>query len=406
MIQTVQAFGQKAAFKLRARLNPGGFLAPVENFFRRRGAPRGRALLVYRALPFHLSPSHPAFNFHQSMIQSHLIAEALDQLGFLVDIVDHSKPLDPPHESYDIVICHNSEADPALPQFTRAHKIYLASGTEHKTHNSRQKLRLADFESRMGRYPIELIWDPEDMRWPASADAIFCFGNQAVARTWRERFHCPVLPFQNTALKQIPGISINCQSGAKHFLFLGSRQQLAKGLDLLLEAFAENPGLHLHVCGHHLKDKGFCEAYHDHLFRRENIHSYGWVDVTSRRFLKLASQCAFTISATCAEGSPGSITNAMKLGLIPILSPEAGIDGGNGVILFDDISIVGIESMIRNCAKQDPSRLRELSAEAVQRANRDFTEAAFKQRWIEMITGVLEKSPARSDHRIQHEADH
>jgi hypothetical protein len=96
----------------------------------------------------------------------------------------------------------------------------------------------------------------------------------------------------------------------------------------------------------------------------------------------------------------------MKLGLIPILSPEAGIDGGNGVILFDDISIVGIESMIRNCAKQDPSRLRELSAEAVQRANRDFTEAAFKQRWIEMITGVLEKSPARSDHRIQHEADH
>jgi glycosyltransferase involved in cell wall biosynthesis len=394
MIKEAKIFGQKVVFKLRTKLDPGGFLGPVEDCFQRGAAGRGNALLVYRALPFHLAPSHPAFNFHQSMIQSRLIAEALDHLGFRVDVVDHSKPAAPPRASYDLVVCHDSEADPDLPQFAGARKVYLASGTEHRTHNSRQKLRLEEFESRMGRHDIELIWDSEDMRWTEKADAIFCFGNDAVAATWRARFGCPVRPFQNTALKQLSNLPRQSPSGARHFLFLGSRQQLAKGLDLLLEAFGESPELHLHVCGHHLKDRGFRKAYHELLFQRENIHSHGWVDVTSRRFLKIAAQCAFTISATCAEGSPGSITNAMRLGMIPLLPVEAGLDEGNGVVLLHDLSIAGIKSTIGHWAAESPETLRRLSDEACQRAEREFTEAAFKQRWIEMLAGLLDESPA------------
>jgi hypothetical protein len=394
LIKTARLFGQKLLFQLQIRYNSKRFLKPVENFYQRTGPGRGNALLIYRAMPFHLPPSHPSFNFHQSMIQSRLIASALDQLGYRVDIIDHTGDMMAPLTSYDVVVCHKSDADPETPTFANAIKIYLASGTEHKTHNVRQQQRLEDFRKRMGELEVELTWDKEDMPWAGKADAIFCFGNEQVAATWRKRFGGNVLPFQNTAIHQLPELRRQWTEESKHFLFLGSRQQLAKGLDLLLEAFAGCPELHLHVCGHYLKDVGFCKAYDKLLFNTENIHTHGWVDVTSPSFLELASKCAFTISATCAEGSPGSITNAMKLGMIPILPKEAGVDGGEGVILMENLSIEGISIMIAECSAKQPEELRHLSGLSTLRAERDFTESAFEARWIQMLQEVIPAPPA------------
>lgn len=398
MIAEVRNHGKKIIFQLKVLLNSDQFFKPVEDFFNRGDAGRCDALLIYRTMPFHLEPSHPVFNFHQSMVQSLLIAEVLDQMGFRVDVIDHSRPVTTPRNSYDMVICHKSDADPHLPQFANSRKIYLASGTEHRTHNSRQRKRLEDFELRRGKHNVELVWDTEDMPWVEHSDRILCFGNEAVAGTWRSRFNCPVLPFQNTAVEQLTTQPRQWREAASHFLFLGSRQQLAKGLDLLLEAFADCPDLHLHVCGHYLKDPEFCKVYRDLLFNRKNIHSYGWVDITSRKFLKIAYRCGFTISASCAEGSPGSITNAMKLGMIPILSPEAGVDEGEGVIILNDISIAGIKCMIKQYSSESPRELQNLSDQASLRANRDFTEEAFKSRWFEMLTDALSNPPKSAGH--------
>lgn len=389
LVKNAQLFGQKLLFQLQLRYNAKRFLKPVENFFRRAESERANALLIYRAMPFHLPPSHPSFNFHQSMIQARLIASALDQLGYRVDIIDHTGDMKTPRSSYEVVVCHKSDADPENPMFANAIKIYLASGTEHATHNVRQQQRLEDFRKRMGDLDVELTWDNEDMPWAEKADAIFCFGNEQVAATWRNRFGGSVLPFENTAIHQLPKLRRQWIEESKHYLFLGSRQQLAKGLDLLLEAFARCPGHHLHVCGHYLKEVGFCKAYDKLLFNTENIHSHGWVDVTSPSFLEVASKCAFTISATCAEGSPGSITNAMKLGMIPILPKEAGVDGGEGVIIMEDLSIEGIQAMIEECSEKEPGELQLLSEQATLRADRDFTESAFEARWIQMLRQVI-----------------
>lgn len=389
MFKGAKETGRKILFKLQSGLQPERFLKPVVDYFGRTRPLRGKALLIYRTLPFHLAPDHPVFNFHQSMIQSRLIGGALDRLGFSLDVVDYSRSKVPRDCLYDIVVCHNGEEDPSAAQYKDALKIYLASGTEHRAHNDRQKLRLEAFETRMGHHNIELQWDTENMPWTEQSDAIFCFGNEKVADSWRERFRCPVYPFQNTALKQLNDIQRSWRSPSNHFLFLGSRQQLAKGLDLLLEAFADGGDLHLHVCGHYLRDRGFCRAYAKQLFHTPNIHSHGWVDVTSRRFMKIAAQCSFTISATCAEGSPGSITNAMRLGMIPIVSPEAGLDAGSGVIILNDLSIGGIRSMVRDCAWRSAEELAGLSHAAVQRAKVDFTEAAFGERWFQMLSTVL-----------------
>jgi glycosyltransferase involved in cell wall biosynthesis len=390
MMKTAIDLARKALFFFQTKMRPGRYLEPVVDYYGRGKNNRGNALLIYRTMPFHLEASHPAFNFHQSMIQSILIAKALDNKGFKVDITDHSRTEPPPAGSYDLVISHNCSEIPSKSPYKDARKIYLASGTEHRTHNLRQKQRIQAFEGRRGKHDVELVWDGEEMPWTDSADAIFCFGNERIADTWRSRFSCPVLPFQNTAIRELRPLKRNWADARNHFLFLGSRQQLAKGLDILLETFARMPELHLHVCGHFRRDKVFCEIYKKELFYTSNIHAYGWVNVTGTKFKSLASRCGFTISATCAEGSPGSITNAMMMGMIPILPSEAGIDEGNGVLPFDNVLGPDLDTVLRNYASLSEIELEKTSNLAVSRAKAEFTDESFLRCWEGMISKIVE----------------
>jgi hypothetical protein len=78
--------------------------------------------------------------------------------------------------------------------------------------------------------------------------------------------------------------------------------------------------------------------------------------------------------------------------MIPILPREAGVDGGEGVVLMEDLSIEGIGAMIEECSNKEPEELRRLSQQATQRAERDFTESAFEARWIQMLREVIPAS--------------
>lgn len=391
MLETLKKHFFRTLYALQMKFQAEKFSSPVTDYFKKEESFSRRAILLYRTMPFHLGTDHPVYNYHQSMIQSKLIAEALDHLGYIVDVANFHTPLEP-SVPYDLVISHNGAEDHHKRAYRNAKKIYLATGTEHRTHNQRQQSRLNAFEARLGRHNVALQWDEENMPWVENADAIFCFGNEAVAETWRRRFGDPVLPFENTSLKTLPDLGRQWNEEKKHFLFLGSAQQLAKGLDLLLEAFGQCPDLHLHVCGHFLKDPVFCEAYRKLLFETSNIHSHGWVDVTNQKFYKLAASCAFTISASCAEGSPGSITNCMRLGLIPLLSREAGVTEGNGVKILTDLSVPGIVASIRSHSTTGSDQLEQMSVSATRRALSDFSETAFKTRWIEMLSSVIPKS--------------
>ena len=389
MIQFTQTIAQKLFFSVAWKVAPDRFLRPVHNFFDRPNTLGRRALLVYKTIPFRLKRNHAFFRYHQNMSQSLLIAQVLDQLGFVVDVVDYTRSFSAPSERYNVVISHDCTLDPTAEQWRDAKRIYLASGTEHILHNERQQQRLEAFVKRRGNYDIELYWDEKEMRWTEAAHAIFCFGNESIADTWRNRFQCPVFPFANTAL---PGLECPVRDwvlARKHFLFLGSRQQLAKGLDVLLEAFDASPDLHLHVCGHYLTDRAFCHVYYNQLFCRPNIHSHGWVDLASRKARRLAQHCGFTITATCAEGSPGSLTNAMRCGLIPLLSDYAGIDPEPDAPSLGKASVYEITQGIVAASNYDSKRLKKLSCSVVTRAKENFSEESFVSAWIRMLTYTL-----------------
>ena len=64
-----------------------------------------------------------------------------------------------------------------------------------------------------------------------------------------------------------------------------------KGLDLVLEAFAGMPEYHLTVCGPVASEKDFERGYNQELYHTPNIHTFGWIDVDSPKFINLAAQC-------------------------------------------------------------------------------------------------------------------
>ena len=71
------------------------------------------------------------------------------------------------------------------------------------------------------------------------------------------------------------------------FLWIGSQGLVHKGLDLVLEAFARMPDLHLTVCGPIREEPAFEAAFRRELYATPNIETLGWVDIASPAFADL-----------------------------------------------------------------------------------------------------------------------
>jgi len=99
-----------------------------------------------------------------------------------------------------------------------------------------------------------------------------------------------------------------------------------KGLDVLLEAVAADPGLSLDVCGDVGGEPDFARAYRGELHESPNIRVHGFVDVTGPGFGALQAACGAMVLPSCAEGQAGTVTVAMAFGLPCLVSRACGFD--------------------------------------------------------------------------------
>ena len=352
-----------------------------------------RALLLYKTFPVRLSRFFSAVSSHQNTGQSQLIAQMLGAWGYIVDVMDVGRSSFELHHTYDLVLSHRvGMSDLEAASHSDTIKIYLATGMDHVMHNQNLKRRLLQFKTRHpGHELVQLIWDEESMPFLDQADAIAAFGNDVTALSWQNHFKGPIYPFNNYGLPSLTFQSKSWETARRHFLFFGSGQQLGKGLDLLLDVFARNPSLHLYVCGRYERESDFCEAYHRELFHTPNIHPCGWVPVDSPRFNKLIRTCAFGVLPSCSEGQPGSITNLMYAGVVPLLTREAGISVGDFGFLFANDSVDEIEKMVLNLSTALPEEVERCAIRTRQVAQRDYSREAFVARWRFILDDIHRK---------------
>jgi len=99
----------------------------------------------------------------------------------------------------------------------------------------------------------------------------------------------------------------------KRFIWFGGSDLAHKGLDLVLDAFAEMPEYDLAVCGPIQGEKEFERAHYQELYHTPNIHTIGWVDVSSPNFMKIMHNCIGLVYPSCSEGQCGSVVTCMQV---------------------------------------------------------------------------------------------
>jgi glycosyltransferase involved in cell wall biosynthesis len=173
------------------------------------------------------------------------------------------------------------------------------------------------------------------------------------------------------------------------FLWFGSEGFVHKGLDLVLEAFAELPDHELTVCGPIRGDRDFERAYYRELYNTPNIHTMGWVQVTSPEFQALVRNCIGLVFPSCSEGQSGGVVTCLHAGLVPIVSYESGVDVDPWGVVLRDCSAESIRQAVRAVSSLPASELKTRTRLAWDYARANHTKEKFAEAYAAAISAIV-----------------
>jgi len=359
---------------------------PVLRNVNRAAEAKRSALLVYLVEPFVIRKDDRRFLEHQNLRQCLQIASALGEAGYIVDVADIDDPKFFPERRHDLVLSHRADLPDPKGMMNESIRVYLATGKNHVVHNRNVRARYEALALRRGSVLAPLSLNSEDLPFVRHAHAIVGFGNRESVATWTGMADVPLYPFNNYGYASTRS-TVEPKDFARagsHFLFFASRDQVAKGLDLLLEIFARHSALHLYVCSAFKRERAFVDCYRKELFQRPNIHAVGLVPVNSERFYDLTRRCAYVIHPSCSDATPGSVVQCMHTGLIPVVTKECGMDlEGVGTVLPDDRASTIEEAILRG-ASREKSWLEDQARKTRQLATEKYSEESFIRRWREI----------------------
>jgi glycosyltransferase involved in cell wall biosynthesis len=353
-----------------------------------------RALVSYITWPL-LYPERAKGSFSNPGIARTMV-EVLNELGYIVDLIDYDDTSFAPSRPYDLFIGHggvNFEPIARSDELRSAAVIYFSTGTYWKVGNESEQTRLDALQRRRNvSLPPERRIEHSEEWANRRADAIVCLGGREVRRTYQD---FPAVFNLDNAAYTDPNFDLstkNFELGRRAFLFFAGPGNVHKGLDLLLESFS---GIEeeLYICQEIGKE--FRRVY-----RRElalpNVHEEGFVSVGSPRFRELISKCNSVIFPSSGEGSPGSVIECMHRGLIPIVSKESNLEIDQVGFILQNSSVAEIRTAVKHVANESPD-WHESACRAVQaHAQKFFTEEVFHTNLKEAILKSLEKADRRT----------
>jgi glycosyltransferase involved in cell wall biosynthesis len=352
---------------------------------------RKRALLLYLSRPFYTKEKALKKVHHSNLQQVLKIADAFVTLGYIVDVVDWLDNSFKPQKNYDVFfgMHHGYERISQLLPST-CKKVYYATGAYWQFENAAEEKRLKDLKKRRGcdlKVPPRLAPNT----WVEKVDAVVVMGNEFTAGTYNGKNqhiyridNTPLVPFEvNLNEKDFAASRTN-------FLAFPSTGLLHKGLDLLLESFADMKDLDLWVCGplHASTEAEFIKEYSKELFNTSNIHPIGWTDIYTASFRNIVSRCGFIIFPSCAEGIATGVLTCMRCGLIPVVSKETGIDTGDFGVTLKTCGIDEIKTTITALSQISETEMKQRAERAISVAKTIFSLSFFGRKMEEILAHI------------------
>jgi hypothetical protein len=297
-----------------------------------------RALLYYKTDAF-TNPGLAKDYTHTNYWESVEIANILNEMGYIVDVIDRTATRFNLEDKYSLFIGigvgDSGQHYPDIAkQIPSAFKILYALGPEPEQSNYWVESRYVSYVFRHGvglgkmRRTIGHVDMTEVMK---HTDAILTCANNYIQQTYA-KFNKPI---QRVYLSTHPDLKPTHFGSQKAFLYFGGNGNIVKGLDLAIEAITDT-NLELFICA------PFEKEYQPKL--PPNIHLIGFIPVGSPKFNEIVSKCGYVILPSSSEGCATSVTTCMRKGLIPVVTKETGIDIGDFGYLIETCII----DVIRN----------------------------------------------------------
>lgn len=288
---------------------------------------------------------------HTNKTECFIIAEILDELGYIVDVVNYNDQSADISNSYQLIIGFGEPIERILFK-TENRNFRLILYRNGADHNFSDELALAR-TSKIFKERGLLLLDSTRIYptpWKAQhffADAIVHLGNEFVSDTYR-KYSTKVISLDLFYFNiDMPSCEKKPFNEIKYnFLWFGSAGAVHKGLDLLVDFFYRNPELNLFIAGLSAREQNFLNAFSREM-TAENITNLGFVKLDSPEFTELVSNCGAIITPSLSEGGAGATLNAIANGhFFPIVSENTGLDFQHEEIRINNLSIEGIKQAI------------------------------------------------------------
>lgn len=375
------------------RNKPGGY-GQVMNYGAGVEGRDKRILMIYLTRPFYLGEDDPRVKDHQHTWQILEIAKIFNQLGYVVDAVNHSDSKLVPSVKYDVIF----GVHPGFDRIARlvgpeTLKIYYAVEMPWQFQNEAVRCRHRELAERRGlKLKHKRIVPKHDSL--ALADYVIYMGNDVTLSQYGKytdtsnfrRIH-------NTISNRcLPDLSEkDFERSRKRFLFWGSSGLVLRGLDRVLEAFAELPECELYICGSLWAELRFCFGYRRELFGLPNVHTVGWVNIGSELFRRIFARCGYMIYPSGSEGCSGCVLTAMGYGLIPIISKNCAISTKEFGVTLKDCEVSTIRDTVREAANLSADECRRLAQKTLDEVTKEYTRENFVQKMAEAIKAFIKK---------------
>lgn len=301
-------------------------IEPPEGTYR-----RGRVLFSYLPDAVFLGPKHLIMEGHSNYWESREIAHIFARHGFSVDAVAwNNLTFYPRREDYTVLFDIAINLQRWTPLFPESVKKLMHITGSYWYYSFQAEMARIDAlrERRSVLYaPKRIVLYPELHELSISqADACTLIGNQHTLGTFPAKYHSKIRTVTVSATPVLrPKRADNYVPLERGFLWFFGSGAVHKGLDLVLEVFARNPHLTLHVVGSVFSEPDFVRIYRKELLETNNIHYHGFLPARSSAFADILDQCFCFVAPSCSEGISPAVATCLQAGLLPIISQDVGV---------------------------------------------------------------------------------
>ena len=350
----------------------------------------GNVLLCYSNQAFFLKRGQPFPKDHTNRWESWQIAKTFLDLGYCVDVIDENNDRFVPTRNYSLFVGNRTNFERiAILLNIDTIKILHIDTAHWLFHNMAECRRLEALRQRRG-----MILLPQRNMKPnmaiEHADYGTVLGNEFTINTYKYA-NKPLLRIPISTPATYPWQHDKDFDGCrKSFLWFGSHGFIHKGLDLVLEAFAQMPDYNLTVCGPVQAEKGFQSVYHKELYNTSNIDTVGWVDITSPNFLEIARHCIGVVFPTCSESGGGGVITCMHAGLIPVVSYEASVDVDESMgVIIKTCTVDEIKVSVMKVSHMTRDQLESMAKRNWEFARANHSREIFAASYAKIVSEIL-----------------